>query len=404
MPYSFVGVVGMSRTLEAPSSQNLNGQAYQFQSWSDGGAATHTITTPSSDATYSASYASASSGKHDMTVGSADMAESTLTGNYITIDAAGSTVKTGFTPMTYTGNAGATYAVTAHDYGDTVFDHWDNGSTSRTRTVTLNADAAMTAYYRTPAQATWGLTVRSQDSSGNAISGYGVTLYDDAGNAVEGDFTPATFTLDAGRQYSVGVGNFGTYSFDHWADNGSAANLRGVSITANTQLTAVYDSTQTVHMDNRETSWGSLLYPGRQLNAEYVWPESQLVGDRIDSITLQLMKWGTPTGIAQVGVFNEDLTVKKLFAAIDVSTISGAYQDHEFRLPNNELYTIQAGDRIGIKYSGGDSENGVFVMIDRDIASSFDGTSSQRVRYEGEGWLYYDTGEDLYMILRQTHG
>jgi hypothetical protein len=43
-------------------------------------------------------------------------------------------------------------------------------------------------------------------------------------------------------------------------------------------------------------------------------------------------------------------------------------------------------------------------MIDRDSAGPFDGTNSQRVRYESGGWLHYDTGEDLYMILRQTHG
>jgi hypothetical protein len=111
---------------------------------------------------------------------------------------------------------------------------------------------------------------------------------------------------------------------------------------------------------------------------------------------------GSPTGTAQVGVFNEDLTVKKLFGTVDVSTLPASYQDYEFRLTNNELYTIQAGDRIGIKYSAGSSANGVLVMIDRDTASNFDGASSQRIRYES-GWLYYDTGEDMYMILKQTH-
>ena len=56
-PYSFVGVVGITRTLQAPDTQSLNGQTYRFQSWSDGGAVTHTIDTPSSSATYSATYA-----------------------------------------------------------------------------------------------------------------------------------------------------------------------------------------------------------------------------------------------------------------------------------------------------------------------------------------------------------
>jgi hypothetical protein len=76
------------------------------------------------------------------------------------------------------------------------------------------------------------------------------------------------------------------------------------------------------------------------------------------------------------------------------------YQDYEFRLPDNELYTIQAGDRIGIKYNGGSGSSGVSVMIDRNAADPFDGTNSYRTRYES-GWLI-DTGEDPYMILKQT--
>ena len=42
-------------------------------------------------------------------------------------------------------------------------------------------------------------------------------------------------------------------------------------------------------------------------------------------------------------------------------------------------------------------------MLDMDASDPFDGTNSQRIRYEGS-WLYYDTGEDMYMILKQTHG
>lgn len=49
-PFVFVGVAGIERVLEA-RSQMANGVAYEFESWSDGGAATHTIGTPGRDAT-----------------------------------------------------------------------------------------------------------------------------------------------------------------------------------------------------------------------------------------------------------------------------------------------------------------------------------------------------------------
>ena len=55
-PKSVLGVTGIRRTLSALKTQSLNGTTYEFVSWSDGGAATHTIDTPSSNRTYSANY------------------------------------------------------------------------------------------------------------------------------------------------------------------------------------------------------------------------------------------------------------------------------------------------------------------------------------------------------------
>jgi hypothetical protein len=55
-PYSFASVVGMTRSLSAASPQTFNGTTYQFRSWSDGGNATHNISTPSANTTYTAVY------------------------------------------------------------------------------------------------------------------------------------------------------------------------------------------------------------------------------------------------------------------------------------------------------------------------------------------------------------
>jgi len=51
-PISFVGVVGIDRELQAVTPQSFGGNNYQFVSWSDGGAATHFISTPTDDTTY----------------------------------------------------------------------------------------------------------------------------------------------------------------------------------------------------------------------------------------------------------------------------------------------------------------------------------------------------------------
>jgi hypothetical protein len=61
-PVTFNGVVGVVRTLEAVTPQGAGGTTYQFASWSDGGAASHNISTPSSSTTYTATYQVTSSG------------------------------------------------------------------------------------------------------------------------------------------------------------------------------------------------------------------------------------------------------------------------------------------------------------------------------------------------------
>ncbi len=54
-PNTFTGVVGIERDLAAVD-QNFNGRRYQFSGWSDGGAATHTVSTPAANTTYTASF------------------------------------------------------------------------------------------------------------------------------------------------------------------------------------------------------------------------------------------------------------------------------------------------------------------------------------------------------------
>jgi glucose/arabinose dehydrogenase len=55
-PFTAPSVVGVRRTLGAPSPQTSGSTSYVFQSWSDGGAQTHEIVTPSSSTTYTATY------------------------------------------------------------------------------------------------------------------------------------------------------------------------------------------------------------------------------------------------------------------------------------------------------------------------------------------------------------
>jgi glucose/arabinose dehydrogenase len=51
-----VGVAGTRRRIEAPAEQTVDGVAYKFTGWSDGGDVVHDILTPATDTTYTAQY------------------------------------------------------------------------------------------------------------------------------------------------------------------------------------------------------------------------------------------------------------------------------------------------------------------------------------------------------------
>ncbi len=97
-----------------------------------------------------------------------------------------------------------------------------------------------------------------------------------------------------------------------------------------------------IHMQDTTSSSGQNMWAGRPVHAEFVTPASSLVGKQIDAMVVKIKKAGLPTGNAEIGVFNSDLSVKKLFATKDVSTLTGSYEEYEFTL-SGPPYTIAAG-------------------------------------------------------------
>jgi hypothetical protein len=55
-PYTFASVVGVQRIVGATSPITVGNKTSDFTSWSDGGAQTHTVTTPAADQTITATY------------------------------------------------------------------------------------------------------------------------------------------------------------------------------------------------------------------------------------------------------------------------------------------------------------------------------------------------------------
>jgi len=192
----------------------------------------------------------------NLIVNSVDSSGNPLPGYYTVVSQGSTTVKTGFTPLSATLAAG-TYDVTVGDYGGYYFNHWSDGTTTRDHAATVGSSGTvtLTAVYSTTAQpppsspppsspppSQPSIIVKSVDSSSNPLSGYYTTLSQN-GATLSTAFTPATFAVTAGQQYTIEVQDYGNYHFDHWADNDSTNRDRTVTATNSSMtLTAVYTS------------------------------------------------------------------------------------------------------------------------------------------------------------------
>ena len=131
-----------------------NGQTYQlsladyggyaFDHWNDGSTIRQMTVTLKESTTLTAHYKTTPT-KVTLTIKSVGLS-SPITGLWTVISDAGST--TGYTPLSYSANSGSQYTVTMGEYQNYVFDHWDNGSTSKSRTITPNSNTVLTAFYR----------------------------------------------------------------------------------------------------------------------------------------------------------------------------------------------------------------------------------------------------------------
>lgn len=198
---------------------------------------------------------------------------------WIVIQSNGSTVKSGFTPLVFSGIVGNTYTAIASDYaaGNIYFDHWGNGSTSKTRTLTLNSDTTFNAYYRngststTSTSTTHKLTVNALASSGSSLGMY--TTVSSGGTVVKTGYSPLTYTGTAGASYTITVSNYGTYTFEHWQD-GSTANPRTVTLNADVTETANYKSSTSSTTSTTPTSIQALIPKTGNLVSLYMYPGS----------------------------------------------------------------------------------------------------------------------------------
>jgi len=168
-----------------------------------------------------------------------------LMGVYAVLELGGSTVATGFAPVTFTTTSGLNYSITISDSANTAFSQWSNGIASDTIFVTANATkTSLTALFcptTCPSGAggvgrgsgpTGSITVTGSNLvSGAAVSGMYVDLRLND-NHVESGYTPVTFSgLQQGTKYLIVVYGYGDAYFRHFS-NGNLQRYSYVTLNA----------------------------------------------------------------------------------------------------------------------------------------------------------------------------
>jgi hypothetical protein len=104
----------------------------------------------------------------------------------------------------------------------------------------------------------------------------------------------------------------------------------------------------------------------------------EFIGEKIQSTSSALH--GV---IATVGVMDSSANFLYQFGTIDVSTLPTTYTWIYFENPQ-ETYTLSSGERIGIKYTGGDVNNRIGVYWDNN--GNYDGGNSDGSEESGGAW------------------
>ena len=225
---TYVGSEGKDYSVTA-----LNNKDYAFAHWEDGSTShTKTFKLDSASVIHTAYYRERDKPIEPgvtinaMTEGGSDISM------WAVIESDGKMVKSGFTPLRFTGNPGQEYTITVAGWQYYSFSKWMDGQTSNTYKMRYSGEEFITAFYRyeTPDKAYNTLTVNTFGPKGEIVTMW-TTVNDSTGAKVEEGYTPLTIPVEEGKTYTVGVADWQNQVFDHWQD-GSKNRFTEVKVSA----------------------------------------------------------------------------------------------------------------------------------------------------------------------------
>lgn len=120
----------------------------------------------------------------------------------------------------------------------------------------------------------FGLTVESVDLSGDPVKGIWTVVRGADGAVAGSGYTPLVFAGDAGADYVVSVSDYDGKAFENWKDGGTNG-TRTVNLTANTTLTARYDTGDALR------GFAPLTYTGTQEQPDLAVDTKTLDGEAL---------------------------------------------------------------------------------------------------------------------------
>lgn len=167
-PMTFMAVAGRPYLVTPTSHEIFATGRYDFDHWEDGSTNIfRTVAVPPdgngssvSAQTVTAYYRWRAASPTTVSVSAADISTGNPVAVHMDISPSGGTVVPGYLPRTFSLYSDTTYTLTPHDYGNYVFDHWEDGSTERVRTFVppppvaageggSPASSSLVAYYKT---------------------------------------------------------------------------------------------------------------------------------------------------------------------------------------------------------------------------------------------------------------
>lgn len=201
---------------------------------------------------------------NSIVVTSVTLSGESISGVQIDLRINGSTIKTGYTPVTFSGlTTGVQYQVVAYWLNNTYFRHFSDGNLNRYATVTLNGTghASLVAEYESvPPQDAASLNILAEYPNGTQIGtsdlvngsnehspGMWVQIIPPGSSAAYtgsytgGSILPFVFANheDYTIQMSTGYGNL---HFVYWQDNHSTNATRTIALNGNATYVAIYES------------------------------------------------------------------------------------------------------------------------------------------------------------------